>query len=422
MWGNLILDIHGLHRKPLFSLVKKSLKGVWYNIAGVSNDLSDIGFGLENILRCHVRSGDKILFWKDVWKESRFLALYKLERRKTCLVSDRLLSDGVRWSWRTAPRSSAEILQLNQLLQVLSSFSVSTLPDSWFCPLSSDFVFQVAPVRRAIDSLTSLGSGQGIPWLNSVPIKSGDSNHEAKCEEWLKSWNCPMAKSYRAVRNVLPLAAKAFKPSSDIKDKCPTAIVTAQAALARTAIAKNLGPQPLPTKILVIGNHLHPLASQKKEKKVVTDDEDFLNLHELTSIDSISEPKEKKTCIILGTIKGIYRNKSWYYLECTSGHVKAVEKCLLPDDHDSSCGMSQERKSLECVYVGGSDSFNLIPLDSESRENIIHRFNGLEMTLKTIASQTSVVTETDQVTVTGGHCGEVVEWKTGPMRVAGLSA
>lgn len=35
--------------------------------------------------------------------------------------------------------------------------------------------------------------------------------------------------------------------------RCPPAIVAARAALAKTAFAKNLRPQPLPAKVLVIG-------------------------------------------------------------------------------------------------------------------------------------------------------------------------
>ena len=71
--------------------------------------------------------------------------------------------------------------------------------------------------------------------------------------EWLQSGNCPIAKSYRAVSSVLPLVAKVLKPPSGMKYKCPPAIVAGRAALAKTAFAKNLRPQPLPAKVLVIG-------------------------------------------------------------------------------------------------------------------------------------------------------------------------
>lgn len=70
----------------------------------------------------------------------------------------------------------------------------------------------------------------------------------------MQSGNCPIAKSYRAVSHVLPLVAKALQPPAGIKYKCPPAIVAARAALARTALAKNLRPQPLPAKILAIGS------------------------------------------------------------------------------------------------------------------------------------------------------------------------
>lgn len=71
--------------------------------------------------------------------------------------------------------------------------------------------------------------------------------------DWLQTGNCPIAKSYQAVSNVLPLVAKVLQPPPSMKFRCPPAIVAARAAIARTALAKNLRPQPLPAKILAIG-------------------------------------------------------------------------------------------------------------------------------------------------------------------------
>ncbi|GAB4836485.1 hypothetical protein Ancab_001396 [Ancistrocladus abbreviatus] len=85
------------------------------------------------------------------------------------------------------------------------------------------------------------------------PTQGGDSKHEAMGIEWLQTGNCPIAKSYRAMSSVLPLVANALKPPPGMKLKCPPAVVSARAALAQTAFAKNLRPQPLPTKVLVIG-------------------------------------------------------------------------------------------------------------------------------------------------------------------------
>ncbi|KAL3523446.1 hypothetical protein ACH5RR_016280 [Cinchona calisaya] len=83
--------------------------------------------------------------------------------------------------------------------------------------------------------------------------KGGNSKHEAMSNEWLQNGNCPIAKSYRAVSGVLPLVAKALQPPPGMKLRCPPAIVVARAAIAQTAFAKNLRPQPLPAKVLVIG-------------------------------------------------------------------------------------------------------------------------------------------------------------------------
>ncbi|KAJ6946650.1 hypothetical protein NC651_001375 [Populus alba x Populus x berolinensis] len=68
----------------------------------------------------------------------------------------------------------------------------------------------------------------------------------------LETGNCPIAKSYRAVSRVLPLVASTLQPPPSMKLRCPPAIVAARAALTRTALVKNLRPQPLPAKVLVI--------------------------------------------------------------------------------------------------------------------------------------------------------------------------
>ncbi|KAJ4973843.1 hypothetical protein NE237_007017 [Protea cynaroides] len=87
----------------------------------------------------------------------------------------------------------------------------------------------------------------------SSETQGSDSKHEVLGNEWFETGNCPIAKSYRAVSHVLPIVAKALQPPPGMKYRCPPAVVAARAALARTALAKNLRPQALPTKILVIG-------------------------------------------------------------------------------------------------------------------------------------------------------------------------
>ncbi|KAM1281862.1 hypothetical protein ACFX2I_022419 [Malus domestica] len=73
-----------------------------------------------------------------------------------------------------------------------------------------------------------------------------DSNHEALGNEWLQSGSCLIAKLYGAVSSVILLVAKVLQPPPGMKLKCPPA------ALSQTVFAKNLRPQPLPAKVLVI--------------------------------------------------------------------------------------------------------------------------------------------------------------------------
>ncbi|GAV67693.1 hypothetical protein CFOL_v3_11198 [Cephalotus follicularis] len=137
-------------------------------------------------------------------------------------------------------------------------------------PQSAPPQFNPLAAKAATISLSSFGPGGPFSfdsfsekWKNQKrksesskkePFsKGGNSNHEALGNEWLQSGNCPIAKSYRAVSGVLPLVAKAFQPPPGMKFKCPPAIVAARAALAQTALAKNLRPQPLPAKVLVVG-------------------------------------------------------------------------------------------------------------------------------------------------------------------------
>ncbi|CAN6461321.1 unnamed protein product [Victoria cruziana] len=107
-------------------------------------------------------------------------------------------------------------------------------------PFSFDFFSEKWKKQNQRSSSKKEGSQQG-------------SSHEAMSNEWLETGNCPIAKSYRAVSHVLPLVAKALQPPPGMKLKCPPAVVAARAALARTALVKNLRPQPLPAKMLVIG-------------------------------------------------------------------------------------------------------------------------------------------------------------------------
>lgn len=212
-------------------------------------------------------------------------------------------------------------------------------------------------------------------------LQSGDSKHEAMGEEWLKSGNCPIAKSYRAVSNVLPIVAKAFKPPSGIKYKCPPAIVAARAALARTAFAKNLRPQPLPAKILVIGvmgmAANVPLGIWREHTEKFSPSW-FAAVHAAVPFiamlrKSVLMPKTAMAFTIAASVLGqVIGSRAERY------RLKAIAARPPPAATETFVGGFDPK----VVNMGGSHP----------------------------------------VGVTGGHCGEPVEWKSGPLQVAGPSA
>ncbi|MCD7460681.1 hypothetical protein HAX54_044211 [Datura stramonium] len=141
------------------------------------------------------------------------------------------------------------------------------VPLSERCQLSNDNMEaeysapQFHPLAASI-SLSSFGPGGPFSFesfsrkWNSQKEESSKkkkpSSQDKSCE-WLETGNCPIAKSYRAVSGVLPIVASAFQVPPGMKLKCPRAVVAVRGALAKTAFVKSMRPQPLPSKILVIG-------------------------------------------------------------------------------------------------------------------------------------------------------------------------
>lgn len=67
--------------------VKKTITGVWNNVAGVKDDLLKIGINIDEVITKEVGAGDSTLFWLDKWLASETLKLlypemYKLKKHK----------------------------------------------------------------------------------------------------------------------------------------------------------------------------------------------------------------------------------------------------------------------------------------------------------------------------------------------------
>ncbi|KAL2539756.1 hypothetical protein Adt_00734 [Abeliophyllum distichum] len=198
--------------------------------------------------------------------------------------------------------------------------------------------------------------------------KGGKSEHEAMSNEWLQNGNCPIAKSYRAVSHVLPLVAKALQPPPGMKFTCPPAVVAARSAISRTAFAKNLRPQPLPAKVFAIGvlgmAANVPLGIWREHTEKFSPSW-FVAVHAAVPFigmlrKSILMPKAAMAFTIAASILGqVIGSRAERY------RLKTVAAKKLVFAETSSCGPSP-------LAVGG---------------------------------------------VRGGHCSEIVDWKTNPLQI-----
>ncbi|KAJ0654529.1 hypothetical protein HanOQP8_Chr15g0596021 [Helianthus annuus] len=255
--------------------------------------------------------------------------------------------------------------------------------------------FNPLAAKAATISLSGFGGSFGFDAFNEMfknqqkkhksskkdSSQKGDSKHEAMGEEWLQSGNCPIAKSYRAVSNVLPLVAKAFKPPSGIKYQCPPAIVAARAAIARTAFAKNLRPQPLPAKILAIG---------------------VLGMAANVPLGVWREHTEKFS-------------PSWFVaVHAAVPFIGMLRKSVLMPK--TAMAFTIAASILGQVIGSRAERYRLKAVSARPptvvTETFVGRFDptGVDVGGSRLAG------------VTGGHCGEAIEWKSSPLQVAGPSA
>ncbi|KAI3791840.1 hypothetical protein L2E82_05703 [Cichorium intybus] len=69
-------------------------------------------------------------------------------------------SDGFQARWLRAPCGPIESSELIQLNQIVANVSISQAPDKWFCRISSNEVFSVECLRRAIEAANTASAGR----------------------------------------------------------------------------------------------------------------------------------------------------------------------------------------------------------------------------------------------------------------------
>ncbi|CAI9295050.1 unnamed protein product [Lactuca saligna] len=144
LWRESIMGIHNLKNKAADCISKKSIPGVWNNIAGVKSEFLKVGINFDEVIKKQVGNGDCTLF-------------------------------------------CSQACEFAELALKVESFLPNSQPDRWVCSISGDGVYHVNVVRELIDTVGSSNEGGNIDWIPEVPTK-------VRCFIW------------RAVLNGIPTA------------------------------------------------------------------------------------------------------------------------------------------------------------------------------------------------------------------------
>nr|GEV12801.1 RNA-directed DNA polymerase, eukaryota [Tanacetum cinerariifolium] len=171
LWLRIIKAIHG-SRIDSQSIHSSSL---WSSILKEVHVIKDRGFEFLEKCSKRVGNGSNTCFWLDRWKggtpfREAFPRLFALEMNRQISVKDKLgavLED----SFRRPVRGGVETDQLNGLVEILDTMSLSPFLDRWACSLSSDGDFSVKDARTNIDDMFLPSYNDSTRWVEGVPIK-----------------------------------------------------------------------------------------------------------------------------------------------------------------------------------------------------------------------------------------------------------
>ncbi|KAI3517218.1 hypothetical protein L1887_16430 [Cichorium endivia] len=176
LWSRVIKGIHNLTNKPAEYLAKKSIPGVWSNVARVNRAIELYGINMKDIFTRKVGKGNDTLFWLDSWigdcpLKDKFPNIFQLEKKKRCKVEERVRSGHHLWDWKARPTSSEQVSNLNALVSLLGLFQPNQSLDQWTYALADDGKFHVDVLRHKLDSLRVPSPENVVMWTHEVPKK-----------------------------------------------------------------------------------------------------------------------------------------------------------------------------------------------------------------------------------------------------------
>ncbi|GJV16132.1 RNA-directed DNA polymerase, eukaryota, reverse transcriptase zinc-binding domain protein [Tanacetum coccineum] len=175
LWANVIKAIHGEDG----SMGKAKYVGVrtcWTTIVNEIRVLSDQGVNVLEFMRLKLGNGDMASFWNDNWSGGGVLKdlyprLYALENGKSVNVCTKLSDPSMDYSFRRKTRGGAEQVQLDALLELVSTVNLVPMGDRWVWTLESSGEFSVASLRKVIDEKRLPSVCSKTRWVKYVPIK-----------------------------------------------------------------------------------------------------------------------------------------------------------------------------------------------------------------------------------------------------------
>nr|KAJ0217916.1 hypothetical protein LSAT_V11C300139550 [Lactuca sativa] len=133
-WARVIKGVHNLCIRPSNVISKKSITGVWNNIACIQHDLKNMGISMDHVITKQIRKGGDTM-----------VVLTRKEKE----MPDR--RQNLTW-WSLMG------------LDLASN-------DGWKCGITVDGEFQVAALRRVIDKPQKQVMMDRVEWIREVPIK-----------------------------------------------------------------------------------------------------------------------------------------------------------------------------------------------------------------------------------------------------------
>ncbi|KAL7597976.1 hypothetical protein Lser_V15G26000 [Lactuca serriola] len=176
LWRECLNSIHNLKKKPVTTIAKSTIPGVWSNIAKAIKSLVEFDINYHDLFTLNPGSNINILFWKDHWcghvtLQEQFPRLYDLEEVKTCLVSDRLDNSGFHWRWRSRGMKVEELDDLQRLSNMIQGTNTEPTDNGFRFNLNPDGKYIVNALRQQIDSNPFPFDGAVISWSKSIPLK-----------------------------------------------------------------------------------------------------------------------------------------------------------------------------------------------------------------------------------------------------------